>query len=91
LAFISDTILPSNSVSSAWGVAWGVAWGDRIMKKNYLISVKTDKEMMDLLEEATNGTGFERCILIRLILRKGLKKLKSDSIIAGGWDKLEFI
>jgi len=61
------------------------------MQKNHIIkTLRIDGDMDKLLNEATEQLGFKKPDLIRFLLNRSLQQLKSDSIRAGGFDKLEF-
>lgn len=58
--------------------------------KNHIIKIRIDEEMNNLLNEAVEKIGFKKTELIRYLLNRALQQLKSDSIQAHGFDKLEF-
>jgi len=59
------------------------------MKKNYIIKAfRISKETNDLLQEATKNLPFKKTNLIRFLLNRALRQLKSDSLKAGGYKNL---
>lgn len=60
------------------------------MKNHIIKALRIDAEMASLLKESCKKLGFKQPDLIRLLLNRSLKQLKSDAIEAGGFSNLEF-
>ena len=57
--------------------------------ENHIIkSFRISKEVNDLLNEAYKELGFKKTDIVKFLLHRSLMQLKSDSIQAGGYDKL---
>lgn len=60
-----------------------------MVKNHKLKDMRLTEDTDNLLTEASEKIGLKKTELARFLLNKSLKKLKADSIQAGGYDNLE--
>lgn len=60
------------------------------MKLNYTIRIRITTEMKEDIKKISEQLGFKESDLLRFLINRSITQLKTDSINAGGLDKLEF-
>lgn len=61
-----------------------------MIKNHTLKPIRITESTNNLIIEACEKLGFKKADLIRFLLNRSLKQLKSDSVKAGGYENLDF-